>query len=101
VTITLAPLAITANARSKTYGTALTLGATAFSVGSGLASGESVTEVTLTATGGTAATAGVGSYTITPSAALGSGGFLAANYSISYNSGGPGVYGQLFRIPER
>ncbi len=83
-----APVSITANPVSKTYGTALTLNPTAFSVGPGLVSPETVTAVTLTASGGTAATDPVSSaYTITPSAATGAGGFLAANYNISYFSG--------------
>src|SRR5207248_3009707 len=75
------PLTITATAQSKTYGTALSLGTSAFTVGSGLVGSESVTAVTLTANGGTAATDAVGSYTITLSAATRSNGFLASNYS--------------------
>jgi hypothetical protein len=86
VTIISAPLSITANPVSKTYGTALTLDPTAFTVGPGLVSPETVTAVTMTASGGTAATDAVSSspYTITPSAATGTNGFLAANYNISY-----------------
>ena len=47
------------------------------------------TAVAMTASGGTAATAPVtGSpYTITPGAAAGTNGFLAANYNIAYNAG--------------
>jgi len=85
VTIHAAPLTITATAQGKTYGAALSLGTTAFSVGSGLAAGETVTGVSLTANGGTAATAPVGSYVITPSGATGTGGFLASNYNITYS----------------
>jgi len=85
--ITGAPLTITATNQSKTYGTALALGTTAFSVGSGLATGESVTAVSLVASGGTNATDAAGSYTITPSAATGTGGFLASNYAITYATG--------------
>ncbi len=86
VTITSAPLSITANPVSKTYGTALTLDPTAFTVGPGLVSPEIVTAVTMTASGGTATTDAVSGspYTITPSAATGTNGFLAANYNISY-----------------
>jgi hypothetical protein len=87
LTVTPVGLTITANNQTKAYGTALPLGSTAFSVGSGLVSGQSVTAVTLAATGGTVAAAAVGSYVITPSAATGTGGFLAANYIITYNSG--------------
>jgi hypothetical protein len=87
VTISQAPLVITANDQRKTYGTALALGTTAFSVGTGLASGESIAAVTLTANGGTNATDAAGTYTITPSAATGAGGFTGSNYSITYNTG--------------
>ena len=85
VTITGVPLSITANPVSKTYGTALTLDPTAFAVGSGLVGSELVTAVTMTANGGTAASGPVSGspYTITPSLATGTGGFLAANYSIN------------------
>src|SRR5205085_1397670 len=88
LTVSAATLTITASAQSKTYGTALSLGTTAFTVGTGqLASGESVTAVTLAANGGTAAADAAGSYTITPSAATGTGGFLASNYAITYATG--------------
>jgi hypothetical protein len=80
-------LTITANDRSKNFGTALNLGTTAFSVGTGLVSGESVTAVVLTANGGTNALDPAGTYTITPSAATGSGGFVAGNYNINYATG--------------
>jgi autotransporter-associated beta strand protein len=80
-------LTVTASPQSKTYGTSLSLGTNAFSVGSGLVGSESVTAVTLTASGGTAATDAVGSYSITPSVATGTGGFLASNYNISYATG--------------
>ena len=48
---------------------------------------EAVTAVTLTANGGTNATDAAGAYTITPSAATGTGGFLASNYNITYATG--------------
>ncbi len=86
VTIHAAPLTITATAQAKAYGAALSLGTTAFSVGSGLAAGQTVTGVSLTANGGTAATAPVGSYVITPNGATGAGGFLAGNYNITYST---------------
>ena len=84
VTINPAPLTITALAQSKVYGTVLSLGTTAFSVSGALAPGQTVTAVDLTANGGTAASAPPGIYVITPSAATGSGGFLASNYNITY-----------------
>jgi hypothetical protein len=87
VTITTVPLTITANPVSKTYGTAITLDPTTFIVGSGLVGSESVTAVTMTATpAGTAATDPAGIDTITPSAATGTGGFLATNYNVTYNT---------------
>jgi autotransporter-associated beta strand protein len=86
VTISATPLTITANAQTNTYGSTLSLGTTAFTVQGTLASGESVTGVTLTANGGTASNSPVAGspYTITPSAAVGSGGFNAADYTITY-----------------
>ncbi len=86
------PLTITANPVSKTYGQAIILvsNQTAFAVSSGpLVAGQSVTNVTMTASGGTAANAAVSGspYTITPSAATGSGGFVAGGYTITYNTG--------------
>jgi lipopolysaccharide export system protein LptA len=87
--ITAAPLTITANTQSKTYGTSLTsvAGITAFS-SSGLVNGEKIGSVTITyGTGGTG-TSAVGTYTgqATPSAATG-GTFSASNYTISYVAG--------------
>jgi hypothetical protein len=87
LTVNRAPLGITASAQSKTYGSALSLGTSAFT-SSGLQNGETVGSVTLTASGspaGTATNAPVGNYAITPSAATG-GTFNAANYTITYNT---------------
>jgi len=85
--VTAKALGITATAQSKTYGSTLTLGVnqSAFTA-AGLTNGETVGTVTLTADGGTNATATPTSYTITPSTVVG-GTFNAANYSISYNTG--------------
>ncbi|MBW8864740.1 MAG: Ig-like domain repeat protein [Verrucomicrobia bacterium] len=81
------PLTITASNQSKTYGVALGLGTTAFSVGGSLISSESVTATVLAANGGTNVTDTVGSYIITPGAATGTGGFAAGNYSLTYITG--------------
>ena len=83
-TIAQAPLTITANDQSKTYGSAFTFAGTEFAA-TGLVNGDKVTSVTLTS-GATAATATVvGSpYSIVPSAAVGP---KLANYSISYVNG--------------
>jgi hypothetical protein len=83
-----APLTITASNQSKTYGTALTPAGTEFTTGAGqLVNGNTVTSVTLSSNG-YAATATVTTpgpnYSITPSAALGTG---LGNYSISYVPG--------------
>ena len=78
-------MTITADANSKNYGTAITLSNTAFT-SSGLQNGQTIGSVTLTASGGTAASAAAGTYTITPSAATG-GTFTASNYSITYDTG--------------
>jgi hypothetical protein len=79
-----APLTITANSASKTYGATATLAGTAFAE-TGLLNSDTVTSVTLTSAG-TAATATVGGspYAIVPSAAVGSG---LSNYTISYVNG--------------
>jgi type II secretory pathway component PulJ len=87
-TVNKAALSITANAQSKVYGATVTFGSgsTLFTP-SGLQNSETVGTVTLAVSGsGGTATAAVGSYTITPSAAIG-GTFTAANYTITYNTG--------------
>jgi len=82
--ITAAALSVMASSQSKTYGTVLTLGTTAFTT-AGLFSGDSVTAVTLTSPGTAASAAVSGSpYTITASAAIGTG---LANYAITYPTG--------------
>ena len=88
VNVTTLPLTITANAQTNTYGSTLNLGTSAFSVGAGLVSPETVTAVVLSANGGTNGTDPVSGspYIITPSAATGANGFLAANYSITYST---------------
>jgi len=88
LTVNKAALSITANAQSKVYGATVTFGSgsTLFTP-SGLQNSETVGTVTLAVSGsGGTATAAVGSYTITPSAAIG-GTFNAANYTITYNTG--------------
>jgi autotransporter-associated beta strand protein len=86
-TINPAALAITASNASKSYGQAVTYGAgsTAFAFG-GSQNGETIGSVTITASGGTAATDAPGTYSLVPSAATG-GTFNPANYTITYNNG--------------
>ncbi len=84
VTITTAPLTITANNTSTQYGLGTTLGTTAFS-SSGLQNSETIGSVVL-ASIGTANTTNVGSYNITATGASG-GNFTASNYNISYANG--------------
>jgi autotransporter-associated beta strand protein len=91
-TVTQAPLTITAAAREKFFGESLTLGTSAFAVTPGqLMNGQTVAEVTLTATSGppdgTAPADPVGLYAITPSAAVGGNGFDPLNYNITYANG--------------
>ncbi len=93
LTVNPAALTITASPQSTTYGTALNLGTTAFTT-SGTQNGENVTAVTLTSNGSAtvAGTLAAGTYStspndITPSAATGTGGFLASNYNITYTPG--------------
>jgi len=90
LTVTAAPLTITANSANKVYGTTQSTpvsGSSAFSA-TGLQNGESIGTVTLTySAGALAANAVAGSTsTITPSAATG-GSFVASNYSITYSNG--------------
>ena len=88
---TSATLTITASDRSKTYGTSLFLGTGPFTTSGNEASSETVTAVTLTSRLNRAgdATTSAGAYfaNIVPSAATGTGGFLAANYDITYVAG--------------
>ncbi|HUA64907.1 MAG TPA: LamG-like jellyroll fold domain-containing protein [Alphaproteobacteria bacterium] len=92
LTITKAPVTVTANDQAKTYGQTITFGAgsTQFT-DSGLQNGETIGTVTLAVSGspaGGAPNAPVSGspYTITPSAATG-GTFTAGNYSITYDPG--------------
>ena len=91
-TINQAPLTVTADDRSKTYGDNLALGATAFTVGAGqLQNGETVNGATLTSAnneaGNPAANAGTYAGNIAPSSAIGANGFNANNYAIAYVDG--------------
>jgi hypothetical protein len=82
--ITTAPLTITASNQNKSYGTAPSLGTTAFST-SGLLNSDSVTGVTLTSLGTPVAGTVAGSpYIIAPTAAVGGG---LVNYTITYMDG--------------
>ncbi len=87
-TISATSLTLTATSTGKIYGTALTAATgSGFSRTSGTyATGESATSVKLTpnAAGLSASTAAGLAYTITPSLATGTGGFLASNYNITY-----------------
>jgi hypothetical protein len=89
MTVNKAALSITANNKSKTYGSTVTLDGTVDFTPTGLQNSETVGSVTLTPSGGTAATDPVSGspYTITPSDATG-GTFNANNYTtITYNPG--------------
>jgi hypothetical protein len=79
LTVNPAALTITASNQSKTYGATANLGTTAFTE-AGLVNSDTITGVTLTSAG-SAAAANVGVYTLTPSAALGTG---LSNYTIAY-----------------
>src|SRR5205814_1972005 len=85
LSVSAAPLTITAKNQGKTYGTVLTPDGTTQFTTSGLVNSDAVTSVTL-ASAGYAATATVAGspYAITPSAATGSG---LSNYNISYANG--------------
>jgi hypothetical protein len=85
--ITRKSLTVTAGNLTKTFGQTLVfgLGQTNFTA-SGLANGETIGSVTITASGGTEANDSAGTYELTPSAATG-GTFNSGNYSTVYNPG--------------
>jgi subtilisin-like proprotein convertase family protein len=89
-------LTITANNRTKPFGTLLTLGSdqTGFT-SSGLVGAETIGSVTLTANGGTSTADAPGLYSISPSAAT-AGTFEAGNYEIDYIDGSLTVSGVTF-----
>src|SRR5581483_11310030 len=69
--ITAAPLTVTANNQTKTYGSTVSFGpGSSQFTASGLAGGETIGSVTLASSGGTATT-NAGTYAITPSGATG------------------------------
>jgi autotransporter-associated beta strand protein len=85
------PITLTANARSTTYGTALSLGTTAYSITSGgLNIGETISSVTLKYQGSDTVddTTNAGTYTngVVASDATGTGGFNSTNYAITYRA---------------
>jgi filamentous hemagglutinin family protein len=87
LTVDRANLTVRANNRSKTYGDNLNLGTTAFTRTGTLFNGNTLTNVTLVASGtpaGNLATADAGTYSITPSNAVGTG---LDNYNITYVNG--------------
>ena len=84
--ITPAPLTVTSDSVAKTYGTAITIAATAFT-STGLVGGDTIAGVTQTTSGALATAPVTGSpYAITPSAAVG-GTYVAGNYSTTYLPG--------------
>src|SRR5208337_246727 len=83
LTVSAAPLTVTANNRTKTYGQAVTFAGTEFTT-VGLVNSDTVTSATLTSSGAAATATVAGSpFTIVPSAAVGTG---LGNYTISYIS---------------
>ncbi len=85
LTVSLAPLIVTANSRTKTYGQSVSFSGTEFAT-SGLQNSDAVTSVTLTSSGAApSATVGGSPYSIIPSAAVGAG---LSNYTITYANGG-------------
>ena len=82
LTVNAAALTITANSTNKTYGQALSFAGTEFGK-AGLVNGDSVSSVSLSSAGA-AETAGVGSYAIAATNAVGTG---LTNYTIGYTGG--------------
>uniref|UniRef100_UPI00293171E5 beta strand repeat-containing protein n=1 Tax=Pedobacter heparinus TaxID=984 RepID=UPI00293171E5 len=84
LTVTAKTLTITASARTKTYGDAVTFAGTEFTT-AGLINGNTVTGVTLSSTGAVATATVAGStYPIVPAVAIGTG---LNNYTITYVNG--------------
>jgi autotransporter-associated beta strand protein len=88
LTVTTAALTVQANDDTKDYGAGKSYGSgsTAFTTPVPPQNGETIGTVTLTASGGTAATDAPGSYALTPSAATG-GTVNTNNYTITYQTG--------------
>lgn len=89
ITSYVAPASLTVTAKSiqKFYGSTVTLGVGSSNfTATGLMNGETIGSVTLSASGGNAATDPIGIYTLTPSAAIG-GTFSTGNYNINYADG--------------
>lgn len=84
LTVTPAPLLVTANDATKVYGQTATLPTSAFT-SVGLKNGETISSVTETSPG-TVASANTGPYAITPTGATG-GTFTPDNYAITYTNG--------------
>jgi len=86
VTVDPAPLIVTADSTSKTYGDTMTFVGTEFTdAGLVTANGDTVTSVTLTSAGAAGVATVAGSpYDIVPSAAIGKG---LSNYAITYDNG--------------
>jgi len=85
ITVTKAPLTVTANSSSKTYGQTVTFAGTEF-IDSGLVNGDTVTSATLASTGSSPTEPVSGSpYSITITNAVGDGGLT--NYNITYVNG--------------
>jgi len=87
LTVNKASLTVTATGPAMTYGTALTTGSSTVNFSTaGLVNSEVVSSVTLTpnAAGLSATTAAGAGYTVTPSAATGTGTFATGNYNITY-----------------
>jgi len=85
LTVTPAPLTVTANDAAKTFGQTTVLPTTAFT-SAGLVNGDTVTAVTQTSPGTVATAPVAGSpYVITPSGATGS--FVPGNYTVTYVNG--------------
>ncbi|MEY4385611.1 MAG: hypothetical protein RLY20_894, partial [Verrucomicrobiota bacterium] len=84
LTVTTAPLTVTANSTNKVYGVTRTFAGTEFTVTSGaLVNGDTLTSATL-ASAGALSNAPAGAYAITVTNAIGLG---ASNYAISYVAG--------------
>ena len=106
LSVTQRAVTLTADDRSRTYGDSLSLGSSAFTRTSGtLASGDAITGVTLTSTGGHDArvTDGVGTHVgdLVASSAVGTGQFNTSNYAITYLPGDLSITARPLTITAR
>ena len=97
LSVTQAPMTLTADNRQKRYGDSLALGTTCFTLSGTLYNGDTISNATLTAPQAANTSAPIGNYPITPSAAVAgnTGVGNISNYNINYTNGTLAVWEAL------